>query len=78
LNSLDERPYPLDLIARMNQQKIEIQASYLLVQSDNVIVQHQHLPSQSQLEQDVAILITPYSACDWPSNIRPRSSCMVA
>jgi hypothetical protein len=45
LNAVDERPDPLDLIiSNVTDGRTRAQRSYLLVQSDSVIVEQQRLP----------------------------------
>jgi hypothetical protein len=47
LNAADERPYPLDLIIfNVVDGWTREQTSYLLVQSDSVIIKQQHLPGE--------------------------------
>jgi hypothetical protein len=51
LNAIDERPDPLDLIIiNVVDSRIRAQTSYLLVQSDGVIVEQQCLPDVSQFK----------------------------
>jgi hypothetical protein len=52
LNAIDERPDPLDLIiSDVVDGRTRAQASYLLVQSDSVIIEQQHLPSEHMSAQ---------------------------
>ena len=47
LNVIDERPDPLDLIiSNVVDGKTRAQISYLLVQSDSMIVEQQRLPGE--------------------------------
>ena len=55
-NTINERPYPLDLIIfNVVDGKIRTQTSYLLVQSDSVIVEQQHLPGVHMSDQKQVI-----------------------
>jgi hypothetical protein len=48
LNSIDERPYPLDLIIfNVVDSRTRAQTSYLLVQSDSVIIEQQCLANEN-------------------------------
>jgi hypothetical protein len=52
LNAIDERPDPLDLIiSGVVDGRTRAQASYLLVQSDSVIIEQQHLPGEHMSAQ---------------------------
>lgn len=46
INAIDERPDPLDLIYNVVDSRSRAQISYLLVQSDSVIVEQQCLPGE--------------------------------
>ena len=53
---LDKRPYPLDLIiSYVVGGRTRAQGSYLLVQSDGVIVEQQHLPGEHMSDQKQVI-----------------------
>ena len=52
LNAIYERPYPLDLIiSDVVDGRTRAQASYLLVQSDSVIIEQQHLQGEHMSAQ---------------------------
>ena len=52
LNAIDERPDPLDLIiSHVVDDRTRAQTSYLLVQSDSVIVEQQRLPGEHMSDQ---------------------------
>ena len=56
LNAIDERPHPLDLIiSNVVDGRTRAQTSYLLVQSDGVIVEQQHLPGEHMSDQKQVI-----------------------
>jgi hypothetical protein len=56
LNAIDERPDPLDLIIiNVVDGRTRAQPSYLLVQSDSVIVEQQHLPGVHMSDQKQVI-----------------------
>ena len=56
LNAIDARPYPLNLIIfSVVDGKTRAQTSYLLVQSNNVIVEQQHLPGEHMSDQKQVI-----------------------
>jgi hypothetical protein len=64
LNAIDERPYPLDLIiSDVVDGRTRAQASYLLVQSDSVIIEQQRLPGEHQLKSKSWIEM-PYNERD--------------
>jgi hypothetical protein len=52
LNTIDERPDPLDLIiSNVVDGRTRAQTSYLLVQSDSVIIEQQCLPGKHMSDQ---------------------------
>jgi hypothetical protein len=56
LSAIDERPDPLDLIiSDVVDGSTRAQTSYLLVQSDGVIVEQQHLPGEHMSDQKQVI-----------------------
>jgi hypothetical protein len=52
LNAIDERPDPLDLIiSDVVDGRTRAQESYLLVQSDSMIIEQQRLPGEHMSDQ---------------------------
>jgi hypothetical protein len=66
LNAIDERPYPRDLIiSNVVDGRTKAQTSYLLVQSDSVIIEQQCLPGEHISDQSNSWIELPYNERGW-------------